>query len=295
MVHKFFLSALLLAFFIKPVFAGGGLISFKVEPSAPIMSSEEYTVTATVLKDGQSICQNCKTQFFVDDLHSSKYTIIQQNEKTNNLGEVSATFKLTSDSSANMVIYAVADNPNSYRSSSYLLSFLQSDNTQVTPAPNIVPITTRQFPLTIAANHPVEGLKGKARLAFVSWQPIKGADYYDVKLRPTDYENWAIPQDSPTRNTSMNVILSSDTDYYVQVDACNSSECVSSDTTFVKKQTNTSSNMSPILGDKNVEDLKKQVDALEKKTEAVEKKQNGLQSQISRITNFLKSLFPFFK
>lgn len=281
-----------------PVFAGGGLVSITSTPTDLLNVGGIYTVTATAQKQDNTLCANCPIYFkFEEGLPEDSINMLEP--ATNSLGQAKA--EISSTNAGNKVIFAVLTLPNGqpYESSRYILNFSPVPTIDITPPytqPTIRPITITTFPLTIDNDRPVEGLKNSARQVFVSWSPIDGADYYDVKLRPADYNNWAIPADSPTKLTSINLLLSTDTDYYVQVDACNNSACVSSKETLVPKQSKgEAGEIKPLLGDQKLEALQAKIDKLEKQVAETQKSQSFLEKQIERVISFLKSVFPFFK
>lgn len=279
-----------------PAIAGGGLISLTSSPTGPIDADQTYLVTANVQKENLTPCQFCQIEFFVQDLHPTKYQISPGSDKTDTNGNAVAKFALTANASANMVIYAQAQLPTgSYKSLEYILSFLQpSDNVSTPyPQPNMIPMTQAPV-LVIDKSQPIEG-NTNARQVFVSWTPVKGADYYHVRLRPSDYSNWAYPEGNPTRLNSMNLILSSNYDYYVQVESCNNSTCLTSSEYFVPKESTGGNEIKPLLGDQKIEALQNKVADLEKQVAQTLSKQGFLETQLGKIVNFLKSIFPFFK
>lgn len=279
----------------KPVFAGGGLVSITSNTTELLNVGGIYTVTATAQKQDNTLCANCPIYFKFEE-GSSEDSIIMLEPATNSLGQARA--EVSSITPGNKIIFAVLTLPDGqlYESSRYILHFTPVPVPQVTPfpIPTIRPITISTFPLTIDKSRPVEDLKNTARQVFVSWSPVDGATYYNVKLRPADYSNWAIPVDSPTTLSSINLILSTDTDYYVQVDACNSSACVSSKETLIAKQNQgKTEEIKPLLGDKKIQDLERKIANLEQQVAETQKKQSFLESQIAAIFSFLKSLFRF--
>lgn len=124
----------LLAFSAIPAMAGGGLIYLSSQQLGP----QVYLVTATVQKEDYSPCANCKTEFFVQDLHPSKYVINALSDKTDNEGKVSAKIALTTGGSATVTYYAKSQLPTLlYQSSVALLYFQQgSDTVPVYPTPD---------------------------------------------------------------------------------------------------------------------------------------------------------------
>lgn len=283
---------------VTPVVAGGGLVSITSTPSSELLKvGGIYTVTATAQKQDNTPCTNCPIYFkFEDGLNSDYINMLEP--VTDSRGQARA--EVSSKTAGNKVIFAVLTLPNGeplYKSSSYILNFAPIPAPEINPypQPTIRPITINTFLITIDKGPGIENLKNSARQVTVSWNPVAGADYYNAKLRPSDYSNWAIPQDSPTANSSINLILSSNVDYYVQIDACNSSACISSKETLVTKDNSSEEVIKPLLGDQKIEELQAKVSDLEKQVAETQKKQGFLETQINNIISFLKSIFPFWK
>jgi len=320
MFKKFLIYSSIAFGLVTPtVFAGGGLISITSVSQNPVEIGQAYVVSALANKEDLTPCQKCSMRFFLEDQKSSDL-ISPESDKTDTNGKLMA--KIYSKTAGNHVLYAILTLPNGseYQSSAYLINYLPQPpqepiiseptpsipfpQTPTTisgvPQPPYIPITQGPI-IVIGPTKPISGLKNNAREVPISWNNVKGATRYEIMLRPADYSNWAIPLDSPTSNTFTTLVLSSDVDYYVRIDACNEYDyyhaCISSKETLVPKseQPQPGEITKPILGDKTVQELSNKVADLERQVAKTQEKQNFLERQINGIVKFLKSIFPFFK
>lgn len=282
-------------------FAGGGLVSFDIPWSGhPLNPGEEYVVRPTVRQNDGNFCKNCPIKIKLEDPKSDDL-INPSSDKTDENGTMYA--KVVSKTAGNRIIFAEVTLPDGsiYISSKAILNYSSGQST-----PSIYPDSGKPISgdlvVTVSSQNLLNdpSYKGKPREVFIKWNDLLGADYYEVYLRPSGYENWAMPQDGVTREKSSKIILSAEYDYYVKIQGCNSSECRNSNELFVAKMSadklfTPNPSITPLLGDKKVEELNKKVEKLEDELSKTQKKQSLLEEKFNQLLKWLKSIFPFFK
>lgn len=120
--------ALLLTTSIPTAFAGGGLVSFDVNPSTSLNPGEQYIVRPTVYQDNQgNLCKFCITNIRFDHPYDSDY-VSQSSDKTDENGTLYA--KVISKIGGPRLIDATITLPNGqiYQSSKYQLNYLNPQN-----------------------------------------------------------------------------------------------------------------------------------------------------------------------